>query len=232
MPLSHIDDWIFDLDNTLYPAECDLFAEIDVRMGAFIQDFLNVDAVEARRVQKSYFLDYGTTLNGLMQVHNLNPKLFLDYVHDIDHSPVEENPLLNTLLEEIEGRKFVFTNGTVYHAEKVLQRLGISHHFQDIFDIVSTGYTPKPNREAYDHVIEAAKIIPSQAVMFEDMHRNLEVPHQLGMTTVLVQTRGEHPDAGLGVLGSGNEPHVHHVTHDLTDFLSTTNFRKTDNPEV
>ncbi len=230
MPLSHIEDWIFDLDNTLYPAECDLFAEIDVRMGAFIQDFLKVDAVEARRVQKSFFKEYGTTLNGLMLVHNLNPKLFLDYVHDIDHSAVEENALLNKLLEDMEGRKFVFTNGTVYHAEKVLDRLGIAHHFQDIFDIVSTGYTPKPNREAYDHVIEATGTNPKRAVMFEDMARNLEVPHAMGMTTVLVQTRGEHPDAGLGVLGTGNEPHVHHVTHDLTDFLNTTNFKRNQKP--
>ena len=219
MPLSHVEDWIFDLDNTLYPAECNLFAEIDVRMGAFIEEFLKVDPSEARRIQKQYFKEHGTTLNGLMELHDLKPQLFLDYVHDIDHSAVEPDVLLNDVLHEIDGRKFIFTNGTVYHAQKVLERLGVSHHFEEIFDIVSTDYIPKPNKQAYEQVVKATRLRPERSVMFEDLARNLKVPHELGMTTVLIQTSGVHPDAGLGVLGTGDEPHVHHVTHDVAEFI-------------
>ncbi len=222
MPLSHIEDWIFDLDNTLYPAECNLFAQIDVRMGEFISIFLDVDPREARRIQKHYFKEYGTTLNGLMKLHDLHPKKFLDYVHDIDHSPVSRNALLDKALGEMKGQKFIFTNGTIEHAENVMKQLGVDHHFEDIFDIVVTNYIPKPKKQGYLHVMDKTGIDPAKTAMFEDLARNLLVPHELGMSTVLVQTMGTHPDEGLGVLGSGEEEHVHHVTTDLTEFLEVT----------
>ena len=145
----NVDVWIFDLDNTLYPAHCDLFAQVDVRMGEFISDFLGVDRAEARRIQKSYFREYGTTMNGLMNRHNMAPEPFLDYVHDIDVGVVAPDQKLNATLGQLQGIKYVFTNGSVKHAENVLGRLGIRHHFADIFDIVAAGYVPKPAPDTY-----------------------------------------------------------------------------------
>jgi len=141
---AHIDTWIFDLDNTLYPASCRLFDQIDVRIGAFVSRLLDIDAAEAKRIQKAYFYEYGTTLRGLMSEHQVVPQDFLDYVHDIDHSPVPANQLLDEALHALPGRKLIFTNGTVTHARKVLARIGVTHHFGDIFDIVHSDYIPKP----------------------------------------------------------------------------------------
>lgn len=211
--------WVFDLDNTLYPPECDLFAQIDERMGAFISEFLGMDRTEARKVQKRYFVEHGTTLNGLMTVHDLEPEVFLDFVHDIDHSPVEGNDRLDGALSELPGRKIIFTNGTVSHADRVLTRLGVGHHFSSIYDIVSTGYRPKPYRDAYKSMLESEDLLPDEATMFEDISRNLEVPHELGMNTVLVKSSGSHPDEEFGLIGSGEEEHIHHVTSDLPGFL-------------
>jgi putative hydrolase of the HAD superfamily len=122
----HVETWIFDLDNTLYPASCRLFDQIDVRMGEFISNLFEVDKVEARRIQKDYFYKYGTTLRGLMEEHKIDPDAFLDYVHDIDHTPIPANAKLAAHLEELPGRKLVFTNGTVRHAENVMHRIGVA----------------------------------------------------------------------------------------------------------
>lgn len=215
----HVDEWIFDLDNTLYPPECNLFQQIDQRMGEFISDLLNIDRVEARRIQKNYFKEYGTTLKGLMSEHNLAPERFLDYVHDIDHSPVQANPLLDVALAALPGRKLVFTNGSLAHAQKVLERLGISRHFSVLHDIAACRYEPKPHKNAYDSLIRQADIDPSRAAMFEDISRNLTVPHEMGMVTIFVRAKSFHPDSELDILGTGREEHVHHVTDDLTGFL-------------
>lgn len=219
---SHIESWIFDLDNTLYPARCNLFAQIDVRMGAFIADYLQVDEVEARRIQKQYFRDYGTTLNGLMQVHGLDPNLFLEFVHDIDHSPVPRDPKLAAALAALPGRKIVFTNGSRSHAEKVMERLGVAGHFDVVHDIVASGFEPKPNQAAYQRFLARTGLDPQKAVFFEDIARNLEIPFALGMTTVLVRCpKDRHPEKPHLALGTGEEPYVHHVTEDLSHFLWT-----------
>ena len=217
---AHVESWIFDLDNTLYPARCNLFAQIDMRMGAFIADYLQVDAAQARRVQKQYYRDYGTTLNGLMQVHGLNPDRFLEFVHDIDHSPVQLDPALSSALDALPGRKIVFTNGSLAHAEKVLNRLGVANHFDDVHDIVASGYAPKPKREAYERFIARSGVRPKVAAFFEDIAGNLEVPFAMGMTTVLVRCpMNNHPEKHHLRLGTGEEPHVSHITEDLTRFL-------------
>ena len=184
----NVDVWIFDLDNTLYPAHCNLFAQVDVRMGEFISNLLGVDRAEAKRIQKSYFKEYGTTLNGLMNCHNMAPEPFLDYVHDIDVGVVDPDELLNTTLGQLQGTKYVFTNGSVRHAENVLGRLGIQHHFADIFDIVAADYVPKPAPDTYTRFLEATSVDPRRSAMFEDIARNLEHPHTIGMTTVLVRS--------------------------------------------
>jgi putative hydrolase of the HAD superfamily len=206
---AHIDTWIFDLDNTLYPASCRLFDQIDIRIGAFVSNLLGIDEAEARRIQKAYFYKYGTTLRGLMSEHQVVPDDFLDYVHDIDHSPVPPNQTLDEALHALPGRKLVFTNGTVAHAHKVLARIGVTHHFGDICDI-----------GPYRKFIAQTGIDPTRSAMFEDIARNLEAPHELGMTTVLVTSPDNIDAQHLNALHGGvGKKHVHHVTDDLAAFL-------------
>jgi putative hydrolase of the HAD superfamily len=215
----HVDTWIFDLDNTLYPASCRLFDQIDRRIGEFVTRLLQVEPVEARRIQKGYLYKYGTTLRGLMSEHGVNPDEFLDYVHDIDHTPVCSNPDLDRALHALPGRKLVFTNGTVRHAAKVLERLGVTHHFGDIFDIVHSDYIPKPDIGPYRKFIAQTGIEPKSAAMFEDIVRNLAAPHELGMTTVLVTSPDNLDAAHLNGLDQDRST-VDHVTDNLAQFLT------------
>ncbi len=218
---AHVDTWIFDLDNTLYPASCRLFDQIDVRMGEFVSRLLNIEYADAKRLQKDLFYRHGTTLRGLMVEHGVNPDGFLDYVHDIDHSPVAADRGLDDALHALPGRKLIFTNGTVAHAGKVLARLGITHHFGDIFDIVHSDFIPKPQLEPYRKFIDQTGIRPETSAMFEDIARNLEAPHDLGMTTVLVVSPDNHEAARLNtVTGDAAQQHVHHVTDNLASFLA------------
>ena len=218
---SQVDVWVFDLDNTLYPPHSDLFAQVDVRMGSFISDLLNLDRVEARKLQKTYYRDYGTTLRGLMQEHGVDPKRFLDYVHNIDHSPIEPNPDLAREIDALPGRKLIFTNGSQRHAENVASRIGIFDLFDGVFDIVSSDYIPKPQPAAYRAFIGEFGIEPSRAAMFEDLSRNLTVPAELGMATILVKPEnGKHPDPDEGwVRPDEDGNHIHHTTHNLSAFL-------------
>jgi len=218
---AHVDTWVFDLDNTLYPASCRLFDQIDVRMGDFVARLLNVDYAEAKQRQKQLFYKYGTTLRGLMVEHGVEPDAFLDHVHDIDHSPVPPNPALDAALHALPGRKLVFTNGTVAHAGKVLNRIGVTHHFGDIFDIVHSDYIPKPEMEPYRKFIAQTGIRPETSAMFEDIARNLQAPHELGMTTVLVVSEDNRDAIHLNdASGGAQQPHIHYRTGDLPGFLS------------
>jgi putative hydrolase of the HAD superfamily len=216
----HVDTWIFDLDNTLYPASCRLFDQIDVRMGEFVSRLLGVDYATAKKLQKELFYRHGTTLRGLMVEHDVNPDGFLDYVHDIDHSPVLADPNLDAALHALPGRKLIFTNGTVAHAEKVLGRLGITHHFGEIFDIVHSDFIPKPQVAPYEKFVKDKGVRAATSAMFEDIARNLEAPHALGMTTVLVVSPDNHDASHLNAATGGVEQaHVHHVTSNLSAFL-------------
>ncbi|MEE8295441.1 MAG: pyrimidine 5'-nucleotidase [Sphingomonadales bacterium] len=206
--------WIFDLDNTLYPEKCNLFSLIDLKMAEYLSNLLQVDRIEARRVQKDYFVRYGTTLQGLIKVHNVDPEDFLNFVHDIDLSPLEENKELSATLGSLQGRKFVFTNGDVPYATRVLERLGIYHQMDGIFDIAKAGYIPKPNARAYERFIGEYDINPLNAVMFEDMARNLIPASNLGMTTVWVRTASEW--AGIDYQAE----HIHYETEHIMDWFS------------
>jgi putative hydrolase of the HAD superfamily len=217
--------WIFDLDNTLYPAACNLFAQVDHKMGEFVARHLDVPYPYARYLQKSYYRQFGTTLSGLMTVHGMQPKAFLDYVHDIDVSHVPEDLALGEAIGRLPGRKLIFTNGTVSHAENVAGKLGILDRFEAIYDIVAADYVPKPHRAPYDDFVarhlthHGAR--PTQAAMFEDMPHNLEVPHTLGMQTVLVHSAAEYDSPVQTAIKAWAEPpaHVQHMTDDLTSFL-------------
>jgi putative hydrolase of the HAD superfamily len=190
-PLSHIDCWIFDLDNSLYPASANLFALIDERMGEFIQQLLGCGHEEARRVQKGYFRDHGTTLAGLMRSHGTDPREFLDFVHDIDLARISADPRVVAAMDELPGRKFVFTNGDEAYAKRVLERLGLANAFDGLHDIHAMGYVPKPDPRSYAAMCERYAIDPARALFVEDMARNLEPAKALGMTTVWVDNGSE-----------------------------------------
>lgn len=222
-----VETWIFDLDNTLYPPTCNLFAEVDRRMGAFIAGLLGLDACEARRMQKRYYRDYGTTLRGLMREHHIDPLDFLDYVHDLDLSAVVPDIALSAAISALPGRKFILTNGTRAHAERVAGRIGVLEHFEDIFDIVAGGFVPKPEPAIYQNFVSRFSVRPRRAVMFEDLSRNLEAPCALGMTTVLVKVASHpHPDAREDWTPQDETAaHVHHVIDDLAGFLGKVSSR-------
>lgn len=224
---THVETWVFDLDNTLYAPSCNLFAQIDVKMRAFITELLSVDGDEAYRLQKQYYRDHGTTLAGLMTLHGVRPQKFLDFVHDIDVSVVPPNPALAAALERLPGRRLVFTNGTVAHATRVLTQIGIHDHVEDIFDIVHADFIPKPKQETFERFVRNHAVDPKSAAMFEDLDRNLAPAHAMGMTTVLVRDENGHADPA--VRGWGDAPldaeHVHHRTDDLAQFLSTIRLR-------
>ncbi len=212
--------WVFDLDNTLYPSECNLFAQVDRRMAEFIANYLGVPFAQARHLQKSYYRQFGTTLAGLMKVHNLAPADFLDYVHDIDLSHVPEHPELASALAALPGRKLIFTAGSRTHAERVAGKVGILHLFEDIVDIVGTSFVPKERAEAYHTLLERHGFEANEAAMFEDLPHNLVPPHELGMTTVLVQsTYIDHPIQKKISSWTESPEHVHHITDDLAGFL-------------
>ena len=218
----HIDTWIFDLDNTLYPASCDLFAQVDHRMGAFIAKTLGVPYAHARHLQKAYYRQFGTTLAGLMKVHKLKPEPFLDYVHDIDLSVLPHLPELADVIERLPGRRLIFTNGSRRHAENVAAKIGVLHLFEDICDIAALGFVPKPERSAFDLMIGQHNVTAGRAAMFEDMPHNLEAPHEMGMTTVLVRSDYiDHPVQLEMRKWRALPAHVHHSTDDLTSFIGS-----------
>lgn len=217
--LSHVDTWVFDLDNTLYnPAVCDLFVHMDQRMNRFIADYLKLDETEAAHVRQTYFKSYGTTLRGLMEVYGVPPGVFLEYVHELDLSEMMADEALDRAIARLPGRKLIFTNATERHACNVLDRLGIAHHFEGIFDVAAAGYVPKPQREAYDIFVKRHGIAPATAAMFEDTARNLAPAAELGMTTVWIRTDRPH-----GQMREGDD-FVHHVVEGLSDWLHALEF--------
>lgn len=187
MNLSDIKNWVFDLDNTLYSPEEDIFSQIDKRMTEFIISKFNVNEEEAFNIQKKYFLEYGTTLSGLMKRENIDPDEFLEFVHDINLEILKPNVELSKIIKNLPGDKFIFTNGSKKHAENVLKQLEMSGIFDDIFDIKESNFIPKPNINAYLNFIDKTKIEPDVSIMFEDIGRNLEAAKKLGMKTVLIK---------------------------------------------
>jgi putative hydrolase of the HAD superfamily len=217
---AHIDTWVFDLDNTLYPHHLSLWQQVDERIRAYVSEFLKVSKEEAFRVQKDYYKRYGTTMRGLMAEHGMKPEDYLEFVHQIDHSPLTPNAALGDALEKLPGRKLILTNGTRKHADAVMKRLDIDRHFEDVFDIAAADLDPKPLPRVYERFLKRHAVDPAKSAMFEDLARNLEVPHALGMTTVLVvpQHTREIFREGWELEGRG-AAHVDHVTDDLAGFL-------------
>ncbi len=214
-PLHEIETWIFDLDNTLYPSRCNLFAEAEARMADFIVHELGLALTHeaAHALRRRFFLDHGTTLRGLMLEHGIEPKRFLDYVHEIDLSPVPADPDLVQAIADLPGRKLIFTNGTADYAERVIARIGLTGHFLAIHDIIACDYLPKPDPSGYAALITRHGVAPETALMVEDMARNLVPAAALGMTTAWVKTEKDWAREGAG------PEHIHHEIGALTPWL-------------
>jgi len=213
-PLGAVETWIFDLDNTLYPASCGLFPQVQARMNEYICARLGVSLEAAKELRARYFREHGTTMHGLMAVHRVDPHEFMAFVHDVDLACVPANPALAAALNGLSGRKLIYTNGSVPHAENLLKHLGISHYFDDIFDIVASGFAPKPAMTALRLFTDRYAVKPAGALMIEDMAKNLAPAAELGMTTAWVKT-------GVDWAATGSEAdHINYIVDDLADFLA------------
>ena len=211
----HVRDWIFDLDNCLYPATTGLFALIDERMGAYIQRLLDCDPAEARRVQKEHFHTHGTTLAGLMRNHGVDPHDFLQNVHDIPLDLVQRNDRLGAALDRLPGRKFVFTNGDAPYARRVLEAIGVEERFDNLHDIHASSYRPKPDPHGYELLCERFEIEPAAALLVDDMAQNLKPAKTLGMTTVWVDNGSERGNHGA------EESFIDQRIEDVRDWLES-----------
>ncbi|MDI7862191.1 pyrimidine 5'-nucleotidase [Rhizobiaceae bacterium n13] len=217
----HIRDWVFDLDNTLYPHHVNLFDQIDKNMTAYVSELLQLSPADARTLQKQYYREHGTTLQGLMIHHGIDPQDFLEKAHAIDYSPLLPDPTLGEAIKALPGRKFIFTNGSVKHAEAAARALGIREHFDDIFDIVAADYVPKPAGSTYDKFASLNRVDTRRAAMFEDLPRNLAVPKALGMRTVLLVPQNlEHTFTEAWERHGDADDHIDYVTENLAEFLS------------
>lgn len=216
---AHVREWVFDLDNTLYPHHSNLFAQIDVKMTAYVSELLQLPSDEARKVQKDFYKRYGTTLQGLMANYEVDPDDFLEKVHDIDYSWVAPDPALGDAIKALPGRKFIFTNGDRRHAERTARQLGVLDHFDDIFDVVAADLVPKPAAETYDKFRALHRVDCEHAAMFEDLARNLVTPKVLGMKTVLVVPHNFEPAFTEIWEQDAEHDQVDFVTDDLAGFL-------------
>lgn len=204
----HVNGWVFDLDNTLYPPEARLFDQIEARMTAYVMDALKVDAAEASRLRKLYWAEFGTTLAGLMDLHGVDPAPYLAHVHEIDLSHLAPDPELKARIAALPGRRIVYTNGSAPYAERVIAARGLSGAFDAVYGVEHAGFRPKPEQVAFETVFAADGLAPASAAMFEDDTRNLAAPHAMGMRTVHVAPRAQPA------------PHIHHHTDDLSGFLT------------
>ena len=219
--LAHVREWVFDLDNTLYPRTSDLFAQIDWKMTDYVAELLGMEKEPARAEQKRLYRAHGTTLRGLIVEHHVDPHDFLRQVHDIDYSPVAPNPALGEMIAALPGRAHIFTNGDVPHARRTTDRLGITDRFENVFDIVAADLDPKPARAPYERFLETTGIDPTRAAMFEDMPRNLSVPKAMGMGTVLVLPTGfKGTDAQAWEHEVERAHEIDFATDHLDDFLA------------
>lgn len=221
-------EWVFDLDNTLYPASCNLFAEMEARMTAFVADLIDISESEAHELQKHYFVKYGTTLNGLMKVHGLEPDDFLEHVHDVDLSPLPSLPRLVEKIESLAGRKFVYTNGSHNHALRVIEKIGFRNSFNGIHALEDAQYVPKPDRIAVEAFLRRFDINPNRGVFFDDVPRNLLTAHELGFATVLIHSDVDwsHEPEEIRPAMKGDEygDYIDYAADDIVSFLSENYF--------
>jgi putative hydrolase of the HAD superfamily len=221
----HVTTWVFDLDNTLYPPDSGIWPRIDERITLFLIELFGIDGQSARALHKHYYSRHGTTLSGLAQERLDLTDHFLEFVHDIDRSGLKADPALALEIGRLPGRKLIFTNGSRSHAVLTAKQLGLDGLFEEAFDIVAAGLTPKPAEGAYDLFFERCGVDPLAAAMFEDVTRNLVVPKAKGMTTTLVTPKGgrlDHRDAHDQAISDAAKV-ADFVTDDLSEFLARLN---------
>ena len=218
--LKNIKFWLFDLDNTLYSGATKVFDQVDKKMSQFISEKLNVSKEEARKIQKNYFVEYNTTLNGMIRNHKIDTNEFLKFVHDIDLSFLKRDKQLEEQIKKIRGKKIIFTNGSREHAENVTKKLGIDRHFDDVFDIKSADFIPKPSLITYKKIIEKYKIEPQYSIFIEDIARNLKPAYELGMKTVWIIN--DEPWAAK----FSDSDFINYKINKLSDFLKEINENK------
>jgi len=223
--LTHATHWVFDLDNTLYPSSAPVMSQVDRRMTQFVAQLLALPEDEAYQVQKHYWRTYGTTLSGLMANHEIDRSAFLDFVHDIDASVIDPDHTLAGRIAALPGTRLVYTNGSRRHAENILGRLGLTHLFDDIFDVEAAGFTPKPHRAGFDRFTARFNIPAAQSVFFEDSVRNLKTAHEMGFTTVLVRAKeGPRDEESAGP--DEHPDHVHYAVDCLSTFLGDVRVKR------
>ena len=217
--LSDVETWIFDLDNTLYHVSSEMHGEVDELLGSFVSKFLDVDRIEARRIQKAYFHEFGMTLCGLIVNHDLDPEEYFQHMLRADLSTIGANPALVEAIAALEGRKVVYSNAPSAHVKQVLEQIGLTPHVDAVHDIEAAGFTPKPARAAYVELCRRYAIAPERAVMIDDIPRNLEPAAEIGMTTVWKKTDAEW------AVDAESSDYVHHVTDDLLAWLRALSIR-------
>lgn len=185
--LADVDTWIFDLDNTLYPAACDLFTQVRNRMTEFICNRFALSFDDARALQRRYYLAHGTTMLGLMKHDGVDPHEFMDFVHDVDLAGLAPSDSLRDALARLPGRRVIYTNASRSHAQRVMAHLGVAELFDDVFDIVAAEFEPKPGQDAFDRMLRAHTVQATRAAFFEDIGRNLEPAAARGVATILVR---------------------------------------------
>jgi len=212
--------WLFDLDNTLYSGKTKVFEQVDKKMSKYISDKLNISIEEAKKIQKNYFYEYNTTLNGMIKNHQIDPDEFLEFVHDINIDFLQKDVKLAEEIEKLDGKKIIFTNGSRKHALNVTKRIGIDQLFDGIFDIVDADFIPKPAVEAYKKLVEKHKIDPKLSVFIEDIARNLKPAYEMGMKTVWIEN--DEPWAKK----FSDKDFVNFRTNNLSEFLKKINLAK------
>jgi putative hydrolase of the HAD superfamily len=215
--LKKIKYWLFDLDNTLYSGNTKVFDQVDKKMSLFISKKLNVSTEEAKKIQKNYFHEYNTTLNGMIKNHEINAEEFLEFVHDVDLNFLKEDLDLRKELANLTGKKYIFTNGSKAHASNVTKRIGIENLFDGVFDIVESDFIPKPSIEPYKRIIQKYGLDPQYCIFIEDIARNLKPAYELGMKTVWI--KNDEPWAAK----FSNENFINYKTDNLTEFLRRIN---------
>lgn len=216
--LSHITHWVFDLDHTLYPSDASVMVQIEQKMTDFVARLLDLGPDQAAEMRHIYWQDYGTTLNGLMVNHGIDQQEFLDFVHDIDASVIDPAPELGQRIAALPGKRLIYTNGSLGHAENILNRLGITHLFDDIFDVAAADFTPKPHRAGFDRFQARFNLPTQESIMFEDSVRNLKTAHEMGFTTVLIKPR-DGTEVRESIAPDTPLEHVHYAVDCLKTFL-------------
>ena len=217
-----INTWIFDLDNTLYSADSGIFQQVHTLMGKFVSENLNIELKEAKELQKKYYKQHGTTLRGMMDNHGVDPDHFLSEVHNLDYSIVGPNKQLNKELEELQGRKIIYTNANLQHANDVLEKLQLTHMFKEIFDIKDANYIPKPEINPYKKIIKHFSIEPSTAIMFDDIAKNLVPAKKVGFTSVWIDAGYENFSDDI----ASSKEFLDYETKDISKFLNEINMGK------